>query len=288
MKPDEIIAAFRRLRDANPERPEAHYALGVVLLDRSRVEGDDDLLAGARAALRRAAELQPGDARVLAMLGHALDWDGDTAAEAIAALAEAHRLEPVNPLIETYWITLLAEKGPQEEALRAIEAAAQHQGVDLAAVRRDLAAADFPVDAATLVMNAFVRARSHFRSHLMDELERLLGQAGPEGEARRERAQAEECRALRADLEAALRGSEVPVAFRALTPLAARYGVGDDGCRSLILAQLSADEQAAIVRAVEPHAAAINDWLDGYPGEAIPVEAAAFLYLLLAVEELSA
>lgn len=286
MHPDDIVAAFARLRDANPDLPDAHYALGVVLLDRSRAEGDDELLADARAALRRAAELGPGDARIHAMLGHALDWDGDTAAEAVAALAQARRLAPGNLLFETYWITLLAESAPAGEAMAAIEEAARTQRVDLEPVRRELAAAGFPGDPQTLVLNAFLRARTHFRSYLMDELERLLGQAVPEGEARRQRARAEECRALQADLEAQLRASEVPADFRALTPLAARYGVGDDGCRRLILAQLTADEQAALLGAVAPHAAAINAWLDGYPGEAMPAEAASFLYLLLALEEM--
>ncbi|HSO07775.1 MAG TPA: hypothetical protein VLW45_11065 [Pelomicrobium sp.] len=288
MSPDEILAAFERLRDELPAHPDAHYALGVVLLDRARETGDTAALAHSRAALRRAAELGAGDARIHAMLGHALDWDEDTAAEATAALAEAHRLQPDNALFETYWITLLAEGSPQNEALPAIEAAAARQGIDLAAVRSELAAADFPADAPTLVMNAFLRARNHVRSHLMDEVERLLGQAEPERAARQRRAMAEDCRALQADLEATLKASEVPAEFRALMPLAARYGLGDDGCRGLILAQLTDDAKAALIRDVEPHAAAIDTWLDGYPGEAMPAEAAAFMYLLLALEELGA
>ncbi|MFZ5555312.1 MAG: hypothetical protein ACOZDY_01095 [Pseudomonadota bacterium] len=59
-----------------------------------------------------------------------------------------------------------------------------------------------------------------------------------------------------------------------------------DGCRSLILAQLSEGEKAGLLGDVAPHAAGINDGLDGYPGEAIPAEAAAFMYLPLALEEL--
>lgn len=285
MSPDEIIAAFERLRDELPAHAQAHYALGVVLLDRARAAGDAALLSRSRAALRRAAELEPNDARIHAMLGHALDWDDATAPEAAAALAQAHRLEPGNALFETYWITLLAESAPQDEALRPIEAAAARQGVDLAAVRSELAAADFPADAPTLVMNAFLRARNHFRSHFMDELERLLGQAEPERAARQRRAVAEECRALQAELEAELRAREVPADFRALTPLAARFGVADERCRRLILAQLAAGERAALVRAVTPHAAAIDAWLDGYPGEAMFAEAAAFMYLLAALNE---
>lgn len=77
----------------------------------------------------------------------------------------------------------------------------------------------------------------------------------------------------------------MPAAFRGLTPWAARFGIADDVCRRIILADMAPGEWHALVRAIEPHAAEIHAWLDSFDPEPMSPEAAAFMYLLLGIAE---
>jgi hypothetical protein len=77
----------------------------------------------------------------------------------------------------------------------------------------------------------------------------------------------------------------VPHAFRAITEWARRLGIGDDVCRRIVFARLTAEERAAVMHAVDGNASAISKWLDEFESVPMPTEAGAFLYLLLGVEE---
>ncbi len=288
MKPASLEKILRALEGPDAQ---SRYASGVVLLTHALEEDAPDLLRRARAVLREAVALDDTSAVSHAMLGHALDHDESTLADALAAVERAHRLEPSNVLHEVYWLTLRAEQAEEdsngEALLRGdIERAAVRQGIDLASIADDLEAARFPVNARTLLKNGFLHARNFFSAFLRDEYERILEQAEPGRAAAMAKREAKECEARRKDLERRTRTSRVPEPFRHLTPWAQRLGVGDDGCRARFTAQLTDVERSALEAAVTPYAAQIHAWLDTFAAGRMTPEAEAFLYLLLAREEL--
>jgi hypothetical protein len=81
--------------------------------------------------------------------------------------------------------------------------------------------------------------------------------------------------------------ANVPEELRDIAPLAKRWGIGDDALRSDALERASAEERETLRRAVQAHGTEITNWLDSFDsGANMPNEAAAFMYMQLAVEEL--
>ncbi len=85
----------------------------------------------------------------------------------------------------------------------------------------------------------------------------------------------------RYDLDAA----NVPSALRHLVPLAQRWGIGDDVERYEYAMQASAAERATLREAVVPYYDQIAAWLDSFGSGPMSDEAAAFMYMQLAIEE---
>lgn len=84
-----------------------------------------------------------------------------------------------------------------------------------------------------------------------------------------------------------LNAAHVPDDLRHLLPLAKRWGIGDDMDRAAALERASDEELQTLRDAVQTHSAAITHWLDSFSsGAAMSDEAAAFMYMQLAVEEL--
>jgi hypothetical protein len=80
--------------------------------------------------------------------------------------------------------------------------------------------------------------------------------------------------------------TNVPDDLRPLIPLAARWGIGDDVDRSEYIGLTTPDEREALKMAVAPLQARITAWLDSFGTNPMSDEAAAFMYMQLAVEEL--
>ena len=79
----------------------------------------------------------------------------------------------------------------------------------------------------------------------------------------------------------------VPNELRPLIPLAERWDIGDDVDREAALARATKAEQQKLRRAVEAHTSKITEWLDSFGSdETMSDEAAAFMYMQLAVDEL--
>lgn len=85
-----------------------------------------------------------------------------------------------------------------------------------------------------------------------------------------------------------LDASKVPEDLRSLVPLAARWGIGDDVDRNAKVDKASDAERAELKNAVDPLSARITAWLDSFPSGAMSDEAAAFMYMQLALEEMTA
>lgn len=266
---------------------DARYKLAVLLLEAHGWTRERELLSRARDVLKQAVKLRPSHAPSHAVLGFVHDQGGVRGAkQALACMHEAHRLNPGDKIYEVYWITLMEEAGQEKEALAAIKAAAPRHDVDWKKLLRELAKAGFELDAASLLMTRFIRARNFLKSRLGDEAERIQNRLQP-GRGRREAAaQHERCLEDQRELESSFDDSRVPESFRALSSWASRYGVGDDHCRPWLLKRLAKKQRTQLVSAVDRHATSIHGWLDTFPEGKMPAEAAAFMYLALGVEEI--
>jgi len=85
-----------------------------------------------------------------------------------------------------------------------------------------------------------------------------------------------------------LDASKVPEDLRSLVPLAARWGIGDDVDRNAKVDKATDSERAELKNAVDPLSTRITAWLDSFPSGAMSDEAAAFMYMQLALEEMTA
>ena len=85
-----------------------------------------------------------------------------------------------------------------------------------------------------------------------------------------------------------LEANNVPAELRHLVPLAERWGIGDDVDRNAAVDRATPAERAELERALAPVHARITAWLDSFGQQPMPDEAAAFMYMQLALEEMRA
>ena len=80
----------------------------------------------------------------------------------------------------------------------------------------------------------------------------------------------------------------VPADLRHLVPFAERWGIGDDVDRNAAVDRATTAERAELERAIAPVDARITAWLNSFGQQPMPDEAAAFMYMQLALEEMRA
>jgi hypothetical protein len=85
-----------------------------------------------------------------------------------------------------------------------------------------------------------------------------------------------------------LNPEQVPSDLRHLVPLAERWGIGDDADRNTKVDQATPAEREELRAAVQPVHDRITAWLDSFGQGVMTDEAAAFMYMQLALEEMSA
>lgn len=78
----------------------------------------------------------------------------------------------------------------------------------------------------------------------------------------------------------------VPPELHPLNSLAQRFGVGDDGCRALVIRRTPRAERRTVAAAVEALASRVSIWLESLNGPPYGREAACFFWLLEATEEM--
>jgi hypothetical protein len=81
---------------------------------------------------------------------------------------------------------------------------------------------------------------------------------------------------------------QVPADLRHLVPIAERWGIGDDVDRNAKVDRATAAERQELQTALEPHNARITAWLDSFGQGPMSDEAAAFMYMQLALTEMQA
>jgi alkanesulfonate monooxygenase SsuD/methylene tetrahydromethanopterin reductase-like flavin-dependent oxidoreductase (luciferase family) len=93
-------------------------------------------------------------------------------------------------------------------------------------------------------------------------------------------------RSAQANPTSTLDPQAVPSDLRHLTPLAQEWGRGDDVERLARVDSATPAQRAELRRAVDPLQARITAWLDSFGSGEMSQEAAAFMYMQLAVEEM--
>ncbi len=85
-----------------------------------------------------------------------------------------------------------------------------------------------------------------------------------------------------------LNPEQVPADLRHLVPLAEQWGIGDDVDRGAKVDRATAAEREELRTAIMPLDSRITAWLDSFGQNVMPDEPAAFMYMLLALEEMPA
>ena len=285
---DSAIAVLEQRVLATPDDGDAHYQLAVFLLAAhadSYYYRKAATLQRARKLLNRAVELQPSKANRHALLGFVLSHRKQDHSAAIESFRRALRLNPKDKIVQVFIVALLAEMGREREALEAVAKAARAQKVNLATHRAALRKARMPSTADNM-LQAFIRPRNFFVSSLWREAERLRKKVQPAAHNEGVRAERDECVRRQRELKGRFDSARVPPPLRALASAAARYGVGDDVCRPLLMKRMSKKTRERLDRDARELAEPIAKWLDGFAAGAMSDEAAAYMYLLEGLDEL--
>lgn len=247
-----LLAPYRERAAAHPRRAGPAFELALLVAYANAVMLPGPLDEGVAAA-ERACQRAPRKA-----LHHAVRGDllarMERLDEAAAALREACALEPERALFAWRLAQLLA--WADDDACVAQERRARRL-----AKGRTLRNDDFESD--------LVRRAERVRR-------RVEGWRTP---TEAELAEADRA-ATRVD------SKEVPGDLRDLIPLAERWGVGDDSSRAWLVDRASAREKRELRAALEGRADRIGTWLDTFGEGPFSDSAAAFLYLMEAVEEM--
>jgi tetratricopeptide (TPR) repeat protein len=269
---------------SDPAGAQARFERGLAELHQYLFHFEEAALPRAVNFFRSATTLAPDEASHWAALGFALDAS-DLPEEAMAALRCANEVDPEDEEVEVFVLTLFSELGPEREAMAAVEALAKRKGVDIEFLREELADAGMPVDARALLMNGFLRARNFLRSTLEDAIERSQRKRDPEEWARQAEAERRECLEMQEELQSNFDYDQVPAGLHDVMPWAVRLGVGDDVCRSMLVERLTTGERSSLHGVIRKQASSIQLWLDTFDDKPMTPEAAAFMYLLLGMEE---
>jgi hypothetical protein len=93
-------------------------------------------------------------------------------------------------------------------------------------------------------------------------------------------------KAASADAVPRLDPATVPEELRGLVAFAQEWGIGDDLARGAKVERATSAERARVRAAVAPFQERITAWLNSFGRDPMPDEAAAFMYLQLAIEEM--
>jgi hypothetical protein len=183
--------------------------------------------------------------------------------EALAALDQAERLAPDHRIALAYRYEALLMKGDSEAIERRIRKVFGPRW-----------------------SNQLARAREEHDAQIRRHAWRARTATEGERFTRFLKTERQWCEEERDRTLGALDDTAVPESLRVLLPLARRYGVGDDPCRAYFISRTTKAEQERHLAQAAPHLDAIQEWVDTYKPEAMPPEAAAFFWLLEALEEM--
>ena len=288
----EIEILERRIAD-DAEDAKSIYELAVLLEDelvRDPKRQDEAYwnkeLARIRTLLTRVITLDPKHGKAHAHLGHVLSMLMEFE-QALAMFRLARTLDPRRTSADVSVATMLAAMERDDEFFVEIKALAKRQKVDLEAFRAEVKATtnfDLTPD---IMLQAFIRPDSSMRSELLDEAERIRNSLVKGRKKKLAKAEAEDCAGFQKRLKKEFKATRVPKELRSLAAAASKYGIGDDVCRPMIMKKVPKTTRARLIKAVDKLAPKVEVWLDSFGGgEHMSVEAAAYMYLYEAIEEI--
>ena len=83
-----------------------------------------------------------------------------------------------------------------------------------------------------------------------------------------------------------LNPQKVPKHLRDLLPIAAKWGIGDDIIRDDFQQKAPENEKQELGELLNGRGQAISEWLDSFGSNPMPPEAAAFMYMMLGLDEM--
>ena len=262
--------------------PRSLYESAIMMCDPSTASRPRQWKSKAKKLLTECCTLAPRLSKAHALLAYIHYQYGDvTAAE--WSLRRALGFDSDNRVYLRFLLTILFAQGKNTLASRWLRRLADLEGEDLFNLKTELRNANFPTDTMTLVLNAFPNGVGWFESHLRDEIEQIQVRDRNRSELDSElEQQIDLCRSKKIDAR------RVPRDLRSLIPIALKWGIGDDVARGLLINRTSKSEKRRLSKVLSVEVRGrINNWLDHFGGE-VPMtdEAACFMYLLLAYEEL--
>jgi tetratricopeptide (TPR) repeat protein len=262
--------------------PDSLYASAVILCNPAAVSRPRQWKHRAKSLLRDSTAAAPCLSKAHALLAYVYFLCDDYATAEVAA-RKALRLDSDNSVYLRLLLGVLLRQRKTTPAARWLRKLAELEGVDLSELKLQLREANLPTDTATLALNAFPNTIAWFESYLTDEAEEMqLRDEDKSSVDSRLRQEIDRFRLKKID------GRKVPSELRHLIPTALEWGIGDDAARGsfLEIAPMKRKRQFRRVLTVKVRRQ-INDWLDVFGNETpMPDEAACFMYLLLAYEEI--
>lgn len=284
MKPSDH-ARSRSVKPARKSRKTSGslYESAVIMCDPGAISRPRQWKGTAKGLLRECTTSTQKLPKAHALLGYIHILSGDCAAAEVS-IRTALRFDADNGVYLRLFLSILLAQEKGTLASRWLRKLADLEGVDLSKLRMELYKMKFPTDTSTLALNAFPNALGWFESYLSDEVEEIQLRerdkssidSGPEQEIEKYRSKKIDAR-------------KVPRDLRSLIPVALKWGIGDDAARGFHVDRASRGQKRQLRKALPVEARRrINDWLDLFNDSvAMPDEAACFMYLLLAYEELA-
>lgn len=287
----EIEILERRIADDAGDATSIHQ-LAVLLEDelwRDPRRQDEvywnNALGHIRTLLTRVITLDSKHAKAHAQLAYVLGLL--TAFEqSLAMFRLARTLDPKRASVDVAVADMLAAMDRRHEFLTEIEALARRQKVDLRKHRAEIAKTGRK-ETPDLLLQAFIRPDNFLRSELSDEAERIRNSLVKGRKQKLAKLEKDDCAARQKQLKKEFRVAKVPTALRSLAAAASKYGIGDDVCRPMIMKKVPKATRTRLIKAVDKLSPKVQAWLDSFGGgENMTVEAAAYMYLYEAIEEI--
>ena len=236
----------------------------------------------AKSLLKECTASSPKHPKAYALLAYIHYLDSDYAAAEVL-IRSALRFDAVNKAYLRLHLIILLAQEKDALALRWLRKLADLEGIDISKLRMELYKSKLPTDTSTLVLNAYPNSLGWFESYLSDEVEEIQikerGKSSIDPEVEHD---IEKFRQKKIDAR------KVPRDLRSLIPVALEWGIGDDVVRYSHIDQASTSQKRQLRKALPVEVRrGITNWLDRFnDGATMTDEAACFMYLLLAYEEL--
>jgi len=186
-------------------------------------------------------------------------------------IRKALDLEEENPTYLRFFLAVLNEQGKLKQAEKILKKLAFLDGIDLKKMKQELQKEGFDTGTLTLILNTFPNGVGWLESELSDEvMSSSTTQEDPENYRPKK-----------------LNPNLMPSELRRLIPLAREWGIGDDVIRGDLGKHASQKQRKELKQILNKKTRIqINSWLDSFGDDSMTDEAACFMYLLEAYEEI--